>query len=314
MSAYIARRLVGVAINLFLVSLFVFFTLRLIPGDIVAGTLGESSTAEQRAEFAHLHNLDKGPLQQYVIWAKHAVVGNLGISIRSNLPVTNEFERRLPITLEVVVLSFTFTTIIGIVGGVLAATRQDSAWDYGVRFVAIFGISVPSFLLLTLLLVLPARWLHYAPPFGAVRFMHSPVKNLQLMVPPTLMLAIGGSAGLIRLTRTAMLDVLRQDYLRTARSKGLPERTVIIKHALRNAIPPVLTLLGLQLGFLLGGSIIVEQVVGLPGLGTWALPAIQSKDIPIIMAFSFYAAAVLMFMTLAVDLLYAFVDPRIRYS
>src|SRR4051812_6242650 len=160
MSGYIARRLLGVAINLALVSLFVFFTLRLIPGDTTAGTLGESSTSEQRAQFNKLHGLDKGPFSQYERWATHALVGNLGISIRSNLPVASEFKRRLPITLEVVILSFTFTTLIGVTGGVIAATRQDTPWDYGVRFVAIFGISVPSFLLLTLLLVLPARFWH----------------------------------------------------------------------------------------------------------------------------------------------------------
>jgi peptide/nickel transport system permease protein len=173
---------------------------------------------------------------------------------------------------------------------------------------------VPTFLLLTLMLVLPAKYLEYAPPFGATRFFDDPGANLRLIVPPTLMLAIGGSAALMRLTRTAMLDILRQDYIRTARSKGLTERATILKHALRNGMLPVLTFMGLQLGTLLGGSIIIEQILALPGIGTWNLTAIQAKDAPIIMAVTMYAAVVLMLATLIVDLSYAVLDPRIRFA
>jgi peptide/nickel transport system permease protein len=164
------------------------------------------------------------------------------------------------------------------------------------------------------MLVLPAKYLHYAPPFGATSFTADPWANLRLFVPPTLMLAIGGSAGLLRLTRTAMLDILRQDYIRTARSKGLTERGTIFKHALRNALLPVLTFMGLQLSTLLGGSIIIEQIMGLPGIGTWNLAAIQAKDTPIIMATTMYAAVALMSVNLIVDLSYAVLDPRIRLS
>lgn len=314
MGGYLTRRFIGITFNLLLVSLLLFFLLRLVPGDITLTILTESSTAEQREQFRIQHGLDKGPLEQYVRWLGNALTGNLDKSFRSGLPVADEFKSRFPVTMEIVVLSFFFTSIIGITGGIVAATKQDSGWDYGARFMAIFGISIPSFLLLTLMLILPARWFDYAPPFGATRFLDNPVQNLQLFVPPTLLLAIGGSATLLRLTRTAMLDVMRQDYLRTARSKGLAEKSVIFKHAVRNALPPVLTFMGLQLSTLLGGSIIVEQVMGLPGLGTWALAAIQSKDYPIVLAFSVYAAAMLMFISLAVDLLYAFLDPRVRYS
>ncbi len=314
LSGYFVRRLAGIEINLFLVSLFLFFALRLVPGDVTLSILTENSSAEQRDAFRNQHGLNKPPIQQYFHWAGHALTGDLDKSFRSNLPVASEFRSRLPVTLEIVVLSFGFSSLIGIAGGILAATRQDSFWDYGARFVAIFGTSVPSFLLLTLMLILPARWFGYAPPFGAISIVAHPLDNLRLFVPPTLMLAVGGSAGLIRLTRTAMLDVLRQDYLRTARSKGLSEKAVIMKHGFRNALLPVLTLLGLQLGFLLGGSIIVESIMGLPGLGTWALTAIQAKDYPIVLAFALYAACMLMAISLCVDILYAFLDPRIRYS
>ncbi|MGE0057842.1 MAG: ABC transporter permease [Dehalococcoidia bacterium] len=314
MSGYVFRRLIGIGINLFLVSLFLFFSLRLVPGDLTLTILTESSTEAQREQFRAEHGLDKPPLQQYANWLTDALQGDLNKSFRSSQAVSKEFLFRLPVTLEVVFFSFLFTSVFGVVGGVLAATRQDSFWDYGVRFIAILGISVPSFLLLTLMLILPARWAGYAPPFGATRILEAPIENLQLFIPPTLMLAIGGSAGLIRLTRTAMLDVLRQDYLRTARSKGLASKVVIMRHAFPNALPPVLTFMSLQLSFLLGGSIIVESVMGLPGLGTWALQAIQSKDYPIVMAFSLYSALMLMVISLLVDLLYGFLDPRIRYS
>lgn len=314
MGGYITRRFIGIILNLLLVSLLLFFLLRLVPGDITLTILTESSTAEQRAAFREQHGLDKSPIEQYINWLGNALTGNLDKSFRSGLNVSDEFSSRFPVTMEIVILSFFFTSVFGITGGVLAATKQDSPWDYGVRFMAIFGISIPSFLLLTLMLTLPARWFDYAPPFGAIHFLETPVDNLRLFVPPTFLLAIGGSATLMRLTRTAMLDVLRQDYLRTARSKGLAEKAVILKHAVRNALPPVLTFMGLQLGTLLGGSIIVEQVMALPGLGSWALAAIQSKDYPIVLAFSMYAAAMLMIISLAVDLLYAFLDPRVRYS
>jgi peptide/nickel transport system permease protein len=313
-SGYLVRRFIGIGFNLLLVSLLLFFLLRLVPGDITLTILTESSTAEQREAFREQHGLDKGPVQQYVNWLGNALTGNLDKSFRSGLNVSDEFWSRFPVTMEIVILSFFFTSIFGIAGGVLAATKQDSGWDYGARFMAIFGISIPSFLLLTLMLTLPARWFDYAPPFGAIHFFETPFDNLRLFVPPTFLLAIGGSATLMRLTRTAMLDVLRQDYLRTARSKGLAEKAVIFKHAVRNALPPVLTFMGLQLSTLLGGSIIVEQVMALPGLGSWALAAIQSKDYPIVLAFSMYAAGVLMFISLVVDLLYAILDPRVRYS
>lgn len=314
MPAYITRRLIGLAINLVIISLFLFFTLRFLPGDPTTTILTETSTEESRNAFRELHGLNDPPFVQYLNWSSGVLTGDLGMSLRTGLPVRDEFSRRLPITLEIVILSFTFTTLFGVAGGVIAAIRQDSAWDYGVRFIAIFGISIPSFLILTLLLILPARWWGYAPPFGATEFFDTPVKNLQLLVPPTFLLAISGSAVLMRFTRTAMLDVLRQDYMRTARSKGLAERTVILRHAIRNALPTVLTFMGLQISTLLGGSVILESVFALPGLGTWGLAALRAQDFPIFLIFALYAAGALMLVNLVVDLLYAVLDPRITYT
>ncbi len=297
-----------------LISFFLFFTLRFLPGDPTTTILTEQSTAESRDAFRELHGLNDPPLTQYANWLTGVFQGDLGMSLRTSLPVKTEFTARLPITLEIVILSFVFTSAIGVIGGVISAIRQDSFWDYSFRFLAIFGVSIPSFLVLTLLLILPARWWGYAPPFGATEFFDTPIKNLQLLVPPTFLLAISGSAVLMRFTRTAMLDVLRQDYMRTARSKGLTERVVILRHAIRNAMPTVLTFMGLQISTLLGGSVILESVFALPGLGTWGLAALRAQDFPIFLIFALYAAAALMLTNLIVDLLYAVLDPRITYS
>jgi peptide/nickel transport system permease protein len=182
------------------------------------------------------------------------------------------------------------------------------------RFIATLGIAVPNFLLLTLLLLIPARLWGYAPPFGATNPFDNPVENLRLFLPPTLLLSIGSSSVLMRFTRSGFLEVMRQDYIRTARAKGLRESAVTMRHAFRNALPPVLTLAGLQLGGLLGGSIILERVMGLPGLGTWALDAIQLKDYPVVMIVAVYSALNLMVISLLIDLSYGLIDPRIRYE
>lgn len=314
MQAYIARRLVGLALNLVVISIFLFFTLRFLPGDPATNILTQVSTEEQREQWRRQYGLHKAPVEQYLNWAGGILTGDLGKSFRTGRPVSAEFLHRLPVTLEVVVLSFTFSSLIGVTGGVIAAVRQDSFWDYGVRFGAIFGISIPSFLLLTLLLLIPAHLFAYAPPFGSAYFFDDPWNNLRLLVPPTFLLAISGSAVLMRFTRTAMLDILRQDYLRTARSKGLTERTVILKHALRNALPTVMTFMGLQIGFLLGGSVILETILALPGMGTWGLLALFVKDYPIFLIFALWASGILMLINLIVDVLYALADPRVTYS
>jgi peptide/nickel transport system permease protein len=314
MTAYVSRRLVGVALNLALVSLFVFLMLRTVPGDPTYAILGQEANQEQIAQFRHQHGLDKSITGQYVSWATGILTGDFGRSLRTGFAVRNEFFHRLPITMEIVLVSFSMTCTAGILGGILSATKQNSAFDYAIRIIAIFGLSIPSFLLLTLMLIMPARWWNYGPPFGATDFFKEPLDNLRLFVPPTVMLAVGGSAGLMRLTRSAFLEVFRQDYMRTARAKGLTERMVTFRHGFRNALAPVITLAGLQLGSQLGGSIIVESVLGLPGLGSWTLAAITFNDYPVIMASVLWSAALLMTISLAIDVGYAVIDPRIRYS
>jgi peptide/nickel transport system permease protein len=313
-TAYLSRRLIGFGINLFLISLFVFVLLRLVPGDAAANILGQEASPENLAKFREEHGLDGSLYTQYMRWAGGMLQGDFGKSLWSHTSVTSTFFSRLPVTLEIVVLSFFFTLVFGLTSGMLSALKQNSMTDMGVRIVAIFGLAVPNFLILTLLLIVPARFFGYAPPFGATNPFADPFDNLRLFVPPTLLLSISASAVLMRFTRSGFLEVLRQDYIRTARSKGLDERTVTLRHALRNALPPMLTLAGLQLGGLLSGSIILERVMGLPGLGVWTLDAIQNKDVPVVMLVSLYTAFVVMSINLVIDLTYALIDPRIRVS
>ena len=314
MSGYVVRRMLGVVINVVLVSVLVFFLLGVMPGDVYANFIGVDARPEQIQEWKEKNGLNRPLTERYLDWAGGILTGDLGVSFRSNRTVADEFLTRLPVTLEIVLISFVVTTLFGIAGGILSAIRQNSPADYSVRFLAIAGLSVPNFLLLTLLLIIPAKLWGYAPPFASIRFFDDPVANLELFVPATVLLAISSSAGLMRLTRSAFLEVMRQDYMRTARAKGLAERVVTFRHGFRNALPPVLTLLGLQLANLLGGSIILETVMGLPGLGAWSLTAISGKDFPIVMAVSIYVAVVIMIVSLAIDLVYAMLDPRIRYS
>jgi peptide/nickel transport system permease protein len=314
MTAYVARRLLGLALNLVLVSMFVFMMLRMVPGDAAAAILGVEASPENVAQWKEEHGLNGSPVKQYLDWASGLLTGDFGKSLRSNTDVADTFLDRFPVTLEIVLLSFAFTVIFGITAGVFSALRQNSAMDVGVRLVATVGIAIPNFLLLTLLLLIPARLWGYAPPFGATNPFADPFDNLRLFLPPTLLLSIGGSAVLMRFTRSGFLEVMRQDYIRTARAKGLSERLVTMRHAFRNALPPVLTLAGLQLGGLLGGSIVLERVMGLPGLGSWALDAIQLKDYPIVMIVGLYTAMNLMVISLIIDLSYGLIDPRIRYG
>jgi peptide/nickel transport system permease protein len=313
MSPFLARRLVGVVINLILVSMFVFGMLRLVPGDTAIEVLGETATTDQLEQFREEYGLDQPVVGQYKDWVVGLLTGDFGKSLTSKNDVTKDFMERLPITLEIVFFSFTISTFLGISVGILSAQHQNSFLDISLRLIATLALAVPNFLLLSLLLIVPARLFNYAPPFGETDIFANPIENLRLILPPTAILALSSSAIMMRFTRSGFLGVMRQDYIRTARSKGLTERTIAMRHALRNALPPVLTLAGLQLGGLLGGSVILEQVMSLPGLGSWTLQAVQAKNYPVVMIVTLYGAVTLMTINLILDFVYAAVDPRIRY-
>ncbi len=314
MQRYLIKRLAAMTLNLFIIMVLIFLALQIVPGDAAASILGQDTTPEQLEAFKEKFGLNDPVHVQFLNWFGSLLQGDLGTSFRSGINVTDEFMRRLPVTMEIVVLGFFFATVMGLGFGIISALRQDSAADYSVRVFAVLGLSVPNFFLITLLLIIPAKLWGYAPPFGSVSFLGDPIANLKLFVPPVFLVAIASAASVMRLTRSSFLEVMRQDYVRTAYAKGLNERTVIMRHQMKNALGPVITLSGIQIANLLSGTIIVEQIMGIPGLGRWSLEAIQAADYPVVMAFTIYVAVVVMVVNLIIDLAYGLLDPRIRYS
>jgi peptide/nickel transport system permease protein len=310
---YLARRLLVAVPSLLIASAIVFTLPRLIPGDAVQLMLAETSYAKDIAELRTKLGLDRPFHVQYVEWLGRAVRGDLGESLWTRRPVLEELGQRLPVTAELAVYATVIALLIALPVGVLAAARQDSVADYIVRSLAILGLSVPSFWLATLLIVLPAIWWGWRPVTGFMEFRADPVAHVAQILLPALILGIASAAALMRLTRGMLLEVLRQDYVRTAWAKGLAERAVVIKHGLRNAVIPVITLLGTQLPQILGGTVVIETIFGLPGVSRFLFDAINQRDYPVIQGVNLLVVATIVFINLAVDALYAVLDPRIRY-
>jgi peptide/nickel transport system permease protein len=313
MRAYTIRRLIFFVPVLLAVSLLTFVASRLVPGDPALTYLGQSARPDEIAAWHHAHGLDQPLARQYLDWLGGMLHGDPGESLAGGQSIASELRARLPVTLLILVFSFGFTMLFGVTFGVLAAVFQDSWIDHITRVVSVFGQSIPHFYALTLLMVLPAIWWRYAPPFGWVPFWDDPWRAARQVIPPTLILSVGGSSVLMRLTRTALLEVLRADYVRTARSKGLKEGAVILRHAVRNALIPVLTVAGALIAALLGGSVVLENITSLPGLGQYTFNAVVNRDFNVVMTMTMYAAVAVTSAHLVVDLLYAAVDPRIRY-
>jgi len=313
MRTFILRRLLNSVVVLFVISLATFWLLRIGPGDIAEVALGQGASQERVEEFRnHLGLNDPIPFQ-YVRWLRQTMSGDLGASAITGTPVTSELKSRLPVTLELLVITLLVTVVIGIPAGVISAVYRNSPLDMSVRVLATIGLSVPVFWLGTLVLDLPLQWWGYSPPIGrTIGFMDDPAANLRQFVPPAVILGVGSASGIMRLTRSTMLEVLRQDYVRTARAKGLAERLVLYRHALRNALVPVVTVLGLHVAGLLGGAVIVEQIFTLRGLGNYMFSSIVIKDFGVVQTMALYVAVVVIAMNLLVDIAYAWLDPRIR--
>jgi|SRR5581483_802563 peptide/nickel transport system permease protein len=315
MQTYIARRLVLSAITIWIISLAVFLLLRVSPGDPALIQQGINATPERVAAIHRELGLDRPLYVQYLDWFGNALTGDLGKSILSQTSITKEFKSRFPVSFELMVLTVFWVVLFGVPFGMISARWRNSPADYGVRIFSIFGLSVPSFWVATLVLILPLTWWHYAPPLGRqISLFENPWDNMRQFVPASLVLALGPTATIMRLTRSSLLEVLRQDYIRTARSKGLGERMVLVKHALRNSLIPVVTVLGLLTAGLLGGSVIIEQIFALRGLGQYIFLSISQKDYPVAQSIVLYTAATLVLMNLVIDIIYAALDPRIRYT
>jgi peptide/nickel transport system permease protein len=314
MRRYIIRRLLLTVPVILLITLLVAALMRLVPGDPATLALGQSATDEDRAAFRRAYHLDDPVLVQYARWWGDVLRGDLGRSVVQRTDVTSELRARLPSTLEILILAVIFTVLIGVPLGVLSAIARNSPLDYGVRLVSIGGLSIPSFWLGTLALLLPAIWWDYLPPIGKVSFFDNPKQNLEQYLLPSLVLAIGGSAGLMRLTRSAVLEVLRNDYVRTAYAKGLRQRIVVVRHVLKNALIPVVTVIGLQVATLIGGAVIIETIFNLPGVGLLFIASITSRDYPVIQGLVLFFAVIFLLINLVIDLSYALLDPRIRFA
>jgi peptide/nickel transport system permease protein len=310
---YFVKRFFVAIPSLLIASLIVFTLPRLIPGDVVQLMLEEKAYAKDIDELRAKLGLDRPLLVQYGEWLGRALRGDLGESLWTRRPVLEELSRRLPVTLELGLLATVFAIVIAIPIGVISATRQDTVRDYVARSSAILGLSVPGFWLATLVIVLPAIWWGWRPSTGFTELSADPVAHLTQFLLPALILGIASAASLMRLTRAMLLEVLRQDYIRTAWAKGLRERVVVFKHSLKNAVIPVITVLGIQIAQIIGGTVIIEQIFGFPGMGRFLFDAINQRDYPVIQGINLIVVSVIILMNLAVDALYAVLDPRIRY-
>jgi len=311
---YIARRALQSVVMLVVLSIAVFLLLRIAPGaDPARIRCGLMCTEERYQAIRDEMGLDDPYIVQYGRWSKQLVTGSLGHDWNGGT-VANEMRQRMPVTFELLVITIFTTLSIGVPFGILSALFRNSPIDFVVRFGAIIGLAVPSFWLATLVLLVPQTMWGYAPPITrTISFFDDPISNLQQFVPPAIILGAVASASVMRLTRSAMLEVMWKDYIRTARSKGLREQSVITRHALRNSLIPVLTVIGLQIAGLLGGAVIVENIFNLKGVGNYFLDSLVRKDFQGAQTLTLYVGIVVV-LNLLVDLGYAWLDPRIRYS
>ena len=320
MHKYAARRLLALVPTLLIMSILLFLILRVLPGDITAVILGDVEEGSIRISQSTLDQLREElglnrPLHlQYVHWLWDISRGDLGTSLLTRKPVSVEILHRLPLTLQIAFMAKVLALLFGIPIGIVSAIKRNSLLDYLLRFMSIFFLAAPNFWLGLLVLMGGVLWFTWSPPLGYNLIWQDPTTNMLQLIWPILILALSGMAIIARMTRSTMLEVLREDYVRTARAKGLTERVVIYRHALKNAMIPVVTLAGLSFGHLLGGTVIMETVFSIPGMGLYMIEAIRNRDYPIVQGVAIMIAAFFMLVNLVVDLLYAWLDPRISYS
>jgi peptide/nickel transport system permease protein len=316
LTRYVAVRLYSMALTLLGLTLLVFLMLRLIPGTVVEQLIGADAVVSPAmvAELKRFFGLDQPWWLQYGRWLVSLVHGDLGTSWRTGKPVVALILERLPVTIELTTLAVAGALALGIPAGIVSAARRDQTVDNVTRVGALLGLSVPVFWQGTMLILFFSIYLRWMPPVVWVDFLSDPRRNLTIMVLPAVCLGTASAANIARITRACMLDVLRSEYIRTASAKGLTRRLVVLKHALKNALIPIVTVAGLQIGILLGGTVVVEEVFTLPGVGRLVLWSIYQRDYPLTQSTILFIAVMFMTINLGVDLLYACLDPRIRYS
>ena len=316
MRTYIIRRILLLVPTLFLVTIIVFAVVRMIPGDVIDAMVSEmphSRASVDRELIRHKLGLDLPVHVQYARWIGGVLQGDLGTTLRGELPITPKILARLPVTLELGVFAVMIGLLIALPIGIYSAIRQNTIGDYTGRGIAVTFISVPTFWTATMVMIYPSIWWGWSPPMRLIPFTQDLLGNLEMFLLPAAILGTVLSGTTMRMTRTMALEVLRQDYIRTAWSKGLREKIVVMRHVLKNALIPVVTIVGFQLPILIGGSVIIEQIFVLPGIGTLLLDSISKRDYPIVSGINLFIATAVVLINLLVDLTYAFLDPRVRY-
>jgi peptide/nickel transport system permease protein len=312
----VARRLVGILPVLIGVPLAVFLMIRLVPGDVVDVLLGSEGAAspQRMAELRRLFGLDRPLYLQYADWLGRLLQGDLGTSLRTGRPILPDVLARLPVTLQLTGTAMAVSVLLGVPFGIVSAVRRHTIVDSAVRLSGLVGLSVPNFWLATMLVLFVSLYWRILPTSGYVYPGQDLWGSFRSVLLPATSLGVANMAVVMRMTRSSMLEVLRQDYITTARAKGLSEKLVVYRHALRNALIPVVTVAGIQVGYLLGGAIIIEQIFALPGLGTLVLNAITQRDYPLLQAAILFIALAFPLINLLVDLLYTYLDPKVRYD
>ncbi len=316
MQSYVINRLFLSLVTVFVVATAIFFMVRIIPGDAALARLGEAGpvTPEQLNQIRESLGLDDNAFVQIFNWYKGIFLhGDFGVSFITRAPVVDGLIDSIPVTVELVIFAWSISLILGVTVGTLSALKPNTPVDYGARLLSVFGLSVPEFVLATVIILVLSKYIGWLPPIGYHSFFEDPWANVRQYFIPALLMGFSSSATNMRITRSALLEVIRQDYIRTARAKGLTEISVIVRHALKNAMAPVFTLAGTQLARLLGGTVIIETIFTMPGVGTWILQGINARDYPVVQTAAIFLATVMTVMNLIVDLSLKWLDPRVKY-
>jgi peptide/nickel transport system permease protein len=317
MQKYLLRRLLLIIPTLIGMSMLIFAMVRFMPGDVVDQILGEDITyvtPETRASIERRYGLDRPIYEQYVVWMGDTLQGDLGRSIISGREIRAEIAERMPVTIQLGVMAIIVAVLVAVPVGVIAAVKQDSFIDYFTRSTAIVFLAAPNFWLALIAITYGYTLLGWTPPIRYAEIWNDPATNLRMLWVPALILGSHMGAKLMRYTRGTMLEVLRQDYIRTAWAKGLRGQIVVLRHGLRNAVIPIITVIGLEIPLLVGGTVVLERIFSIPGMGNFLLSSINSRDYPVVQAIVLVIALVVVLANLIVDILYAVIDPRIRYS
>lgn len=314
MSGYLLRRLLAIVPVILVISVLVFSVTRLLPGDIALVILGDRANPKDVDALREELGMNKPAPVQYVVWASQALRGHLGNSVSLHMPVGRAVLERLPVSLELMALGVVTGLLIGIPAGIISAVRRNSLLDLGVSGAAVAGLAMPGFWLAILLILFLGVHLRWLPVSGYVPFEENPLNNIKHLVMPSFVLGVEISAIIARFTRSEVLEVLNQDYVRTARAKGLTPRVVIIRHALRNALLPTVTNLGLLIGTLFSGAVVLEIIFALPGVGRLGVDAVYARDFPLLQGVVLTTTLGVLASSLVVDLAYAYLDPRVRYG